>query len=151
MISCLSWQPPVNDQRKITPDKDTQGLAYESFQGSTNARQLVYYQTGPDHPWTVVITLPYEVILGQALQIATQLAVVLALAMLLSGGYLLLLGRSVTQPLTDLAQAAQQIAGGSLDTPIRTRGADEIGRLGKAFGQMQSSLKLRLDELSLLL
>lgn len=150
-IRLKSWNPPANERRQITPRNDTPGFVFLGFQGSTNARQLVYYLTGPDHPWTVVITLPYEVILGQALQIAAQLAAVMAIAMLLSGGYLLLLGQTVTQPLTDLAKAAQKIASGSLDTPIRTRGADEIGRLGRAFGQMQSSLRLRLDELSLLL
>ena len=51
----------------------------------------------------------------------------------------------------DLLRASQDIAGGQLTTSIEPQGDDEIGRLGHAFGQMQLSLKRRLDELSLLL
>ena len=76
--------------------------------------------------------MPYEVILGQALQISAQLAVVLFAALLLFGLYLLSLGHSVTQPLTELARASQRIASGSLNTPVRTQGDDEIGRLGRS-------------------
>jgi PAS domain S-box-containing protein len=145
------WASPAGQERMIKTDNNIAGEAYEGLQGNTNARQLVYYQTGPDHPWTVVITVPYEVILGQALQIASQLAVILTAALLLFGLFLIFLGRSITQPLTDLAQASQEIASGSLNTPIAAHGDDEIGRLSEAFGQMQISLKRRLDELSLLL
>ncbi|MGW8319435.1 MAG: ATP-binding protein, partial [Candidatus Promineifilaceae bacterium] len=76
---------------------------------------------------------------------------VLGAAMLLFGGYLVLLGSSITRPLADLLHASQEIAGGSLNTAIETRGDDEIGHLGQAFRQMQTSLKRRYDELSLLL
>jgi len=146
-----SWAPPANGRREIGNRNGLPGTAFEGLQGSTNARQLIYYLPGPDHPWSVVITVPYEVILEQALQIAAQLAIVLIGAMVLFGALLLWLGRSITSPLTELAHASQEIAGGSLDTPINPQGDDEIGRLGLAFGQMQLSLKRRLDELSLLL
>ncbi|MGH2537639.1 MAG: ATP-binding protein [Candidatus Promineifilaceae bacterium] len=145
------WTPPPISERLIRVGADIPGVAYRAPEGSTNARQIVYYQRGPGHPWTLVIAMPYEVILEQALQIAGQMALVLGTAMALFGGYLLLIGRSVTQPLTELAQAAQRIAGGSLDTPIRGRGSDEVGRLGRAFAQMQSSLKRRIDDQALLL
>lgn len=145
------WSSPDGGQPQISSADGLPGSAFEDREGSTNARQLVYAQTGPDHPWTVVITMPYEVILGQALQISAQLAVVLFAALFLFGLYLLSLGHSVTQPLTELARASQRIASGSLNTPVRTQGDDEIGRLGRSFGHMQISLKKRLDELSLLL
>ncbi|UCG23515.1 MAG: HAMP domain-containing protein [Chloroflexota bacterium] len=145
------WAVPTGDARKIDTDDQALGEAYVGLQASTNARQLVYHQTGPDHPWTVVITVPHEAILDQALQIAGRLEIVLVVALLVFGLFLILLGRSVTQPLTDLAQASQEIASGSLNTSIATHGDDEIGRLSEAFGQMQISLKRRLDELSLLL
>lgn len=146
-----NWAPPANIRREIGNSAGLPGTAFEGLQGSTNTRQLIYYLSGPDHPWSVVITVPYEVILEQALQIAAQLAIVLIGAMVLFGALLLWLGRSITSPLTELAHASQEIAGGSLDTPINPQGDDEIGRLGLAFGQMQLSLKRRLDELSLLL
>jgi PAS domain S-box-containing protein len=145
------WEPPINGRREIGTGDGLPGTAFEGLQGSTNARQLIYYLPGPDHPWSVVITVPYEVILEQALRIASQLAIVLIGAMVLFGALLLWLGRSISSPLTELAHISQEIAGGSLDTPINPQGDDEIGRLGHAFGQMQLSLKRRLDELSLLL
>ncbi|MCI0396396.1 MAG: ATP-binding protein, partial [Chloroflexi bacterium] len=145
-----AWQPPETGHRLI-PVEDEPGVAYEGRAGNTNARQLVYYQTGPNHPWTVVVTLPYEIVLELALEISARLTLVLMAALVLFGVYLLVLGRSITQPLTELAQVSQRIAGGSLNTPIQTQGDDEIGRLGQAFAQMQISLKKRLDELSLLL
>jgi hypothetical protein len=86
------WSSPDSGQNQLPFADGLPGSAFEDREGSTNARQLVYFQTGPDHPWTVVITMPYEVILGQALQISAQLAIVLFAAMLLFGGYLLSLG-----------------------------------------------------------
>ena len=145
------WSLPDGGQRQVPSAGGFPGSAFEDRESSTNARQLVYAQNGPDHPWTVVITMPYEVILGQALQISTQLAVILFAAMFLFGLGLLYLGHSVTQPLAELARASQRIASGSLNTPVRAQGDDEIGRLGRSFGHMQISLKKRLDELSLLL
>ncbi len=145
------WPGPAGEERTIDAGDAFPGQAYEGLRASTNTRQLVYYQTGPDHPWTVIITVPYQVILGQALRIAGQLAIVLLAALLVFGGFLMLLGRSITTPLTELARASQEIAGGSLNTPIATQGDDEIGRLSNSFSQMQSSLKRRVDELSLLL
>jgi PAS domain S-box-containing protein len=146
-----TWNPPDSPPEKIELSAGTVGRAYLGLEGNTNARELVYYQEGPSHPWTIVITVPYEVILQMAIQISGQLVVVLVTAMLLFAGYLYFLGRSITQPLTELAFASQRIAGGSLNIPITTQGNDEIGHLGQAFRQMQVSLKQRLDELGLLL
>ncbi|MGD8584393.1 MAG: ATP-binding protein [Chloroflexota bacterium] len=145
------WSGPAGEERTIETNDAFGGRAYEGLRASTNTRQLVYYQTGPDHPWTVVITVPYQVILGQSLRIAGQLAIVLVAALVVFGAFLMFLGRSITKPITDLARASQEIAGGKLNTPIARQGDDEIGRLSDAFGQMQVSLKRRVDELSLLL
>lgn len=146
-----NWDPPASDQLAISTPKESLGFAYEGVNGSTNTRQLVFFQEGPNHPWTIVINLPYEVVLDQALQISGQLALVLLAALILFGGLLLFIGRSITGPLTELVRASQQIADGKLNTAINPRGDDEIGRLGTAFGQMQIALRHRLDELSLLL
>jgi PAS domain S-box-containing protein len=145
-----TWNPPDRSERLIDAG-NAPGTAYEGRAGDTNVRELVYYQTGPDHPWTVVIAVPYSVVLSLALQIGASLLLIGAVAMGLLGLYLLFVARSVTGPLNELMLASQSIAGGSLNTPIRTLGEDELGRLGQAFGQMQRALKKRLDELSLLL
>ncbi|MDX1615866.1 MAG: ATP-binding protein, partial [Candidatus Promineifilaceae bacterium] len=144
-----SWRPPESSRRLAV---DTlAGQAFRSVQGSSNARELIYFQRGPGHPWTTVISLPYEVILDQSAQITGRLALVLSVAMVAIGGYLVFMGRSVTGPLSSLVRASQQIAAGKLNTTIDDSGTDEIGRLGKSFVQMQRALKDRLDEQALLL
>lgn len=146
-----TWTPPESSRRAITVDTAVPGVAYEGRQGNTNARELVYYLTEPIHPWTVVVTVPYEVVLSMALQIGRQLTGVLVVGMIIFAVNLLYLGRSITRPLNELLLVSQRIAGGSLNTPIRSQGDDEVGQLARAFAQMQLSLKKRLDELSLLL
>ncbi len=66
---------------------------------------------------------------------------------------LLLLGiiwvsRRITRPLTSLAAATEEIAGGNFHTALPAeRGRDELGRLVTAFSAMQSQLERYVDEL----
>ncbi len=65
-------------------------------------------------------------------------------AALAAGGVALLLGGllvyQITAPLGELARAAGRIAGGDLETRVRIRSSDELGRVGAAFNQMAASL-----------
>ncbi|MCB8944850.1 MAG: PAS domain S-box protein [Ardenticatenaceae bacterium] len=155
------WERPFNDsQRTINTDSTAagrdngrdNGRAYQSRQESSNARELVYEITGSNPAWTVVITVPYEVVLRLAWSIGWPLGLVLIIFAGLFYFNLDKIGREITEPITELVQASKTIAaGGSLTNPIPTDRDDELGQLGQAFAQMQRSLKQRLDELSLLL
>ena len=57
--------------------------------------------------------------------------IVLIVAMLL----ILLISRSLTRPLTQLAGAAEDIAGGNYSRRVGIKGSDEIGTLGAAWSQ----------------
>jgi two-component system, OmpR family, sensor histidine kinase BaeS len=61
----------------------------------------------------------------------------LAVAMLL----VVLVGRSLTQPLTQLASAAEDIAAGNYSRRVGIRGEDEIGMLGTAFDRMAEAVE----------
>ncbi len=61
----------------------------------------------------------------------------LVLAMLL----ILLVSRSLTRPLTQLAGAAEDIAAGNYSRRVRIRGHDEIGMLGAAFNRMAEAVE----------
>ena len=127
------------------------GWAYESRNRADNTRQLVYYLPVEGFPWAVVILLPYEVVLEQATQIATPL---LLLQLLMGGGLVIVIPlatRWLTRPLTQLAAAADRIAEGDLDHPVRIPGDDEVARVGDAFEGMRVRLRDRLGDLSLLL
>ena len=62
-----------------------------------------------------------------------------------------LLMRTLTKSLIHLANRADEISRGDLESRIEIKGVDEIGRLGTAFERMRISLKSRLDELDTLL
>jgi PAS domain S-box-containing protein len=99
----------------------------------------------------VVICLPYEVVLEQARQIATPL---LGLQVLLGGGLVVVISlvtNWVTQPLQQLATAADRIAEGDLSYSVDIPGQDEVARVGDAFEDMRARLKDRMEDLSLLL
>ena len=149
-------QPPAAFQRTINTDSTENGLsngrAYQSRQETSNARELIYEITGSNPAWTVVIAVPYEVVLRLAWSIGWPLGLVLIVFAGFFYANLNKIGREITEPITELVQATKTIAsGGSLTNPIPTDRDDELGQLGQSFAQMQRALKQRLDELSLLL
>jgi PAS domain S-box-containing protein len=146
-----SWSPSVDQPPREVASLGLAGVSYLGYEASTTGRELVHYQVASDFPWTVVVRLPYEAVVGQAMQIVGQIALNLALAVVLLGAYLFALGRSVARPLNELADVSLEFAGGNLSATIKAEGEDEIGRLGYSFRQMQAALRFRLDELSLLL
>jgi signal transduction histidine kinase len=54
---------------------------------------------------------------------------------------------SVRKPLLHLTRAAERLASGDLETPITSKGRDEIGKLGRAFESMRRSLSTSRDEI----
>lgn len=131
--------------------EDGRGWVRESRDSLTNARQFVCQVGVEGHPWSVVIRVPYAVVLGRATSIAAPLfAGLLFLAGVASLVFLVVVGR-LTRPLNLLAAAAGRIAAGDLEHPVHVYGEDEVGQLAAAFEKMRVSLKARLEDLSLLL
>ena len=130
---------------------DGRGWVREGLDSLTNARQLVCQVGVEGYPWSVVIQLPYEVVLETALHIASPLLGLLFLVTGVAAVVLLAITSQLTRPLNLLADAAGRIAAGNLDNPIRVRGEDEVARLGQALEKMRLSLRDRLHDLSLLL
>ncbi len=143
------WSLPATIGRRY--DTDFSGFAYESRDGVTNAREIVYFLPDEISSWGIVTETPYEVALGIALNIAAPLLIAIAVASLLFVAYLLYLGNAIVAPINQLGRASKAIAEGSLDTAIMVDGEDEIGRLATNFQTMQRSLKERVGDLSLLL
>lgn len=147
-----AWEAGQPDETASLVEKELLGEAYESRNPRDNTRQLVYeLPVEGFSDWRVVIRLPYEVVLEQAMQIATPLLIlqvllgaVLVVAISLVTGW-------VTLPLQQLAAAAGRIAEGNLDQPVQVPGSDEVARVGDAFEGMRVRLKDRLEDLSLLL
>lgn len=141
------WTVPDSPPRVYQTE---QGLAYEQVSG-VGTREIVYHLPVKGHSWSVVIRVPYAVVLAQATEISTPLLLILVVVALVSFAAIPVLTHRLTRPLQDLAAAAGQIASGRLEVPVRVSGEDEVGRLGTVFEQMRIRLQERLAELSLLL
>ncbi len=126
------------------------GQAYEGI-GYNGTRQLVYFRDGPDHPWVIVIIVPYERVLTLATEVAVPLAAILGTGGFILAGVLAYLIGRLNRPLVALSEAASAMAHRDLDSPVLVTGEDEVGRLGEAFEHMRQVLRDRLSELQLLL
>lgn len=143
-----TWQPEAVPL--ITHEATQWGQAYEDLSPPHNLQRLVYYRPVKGYPWTVVIELPYEVILRQAMDISTPLMIRLLILANVAIVVLFFAARYLMRPVEQLAEVAGQIAAGRLDAAVEAGGVDEVGRLRTAFERMRLSLRERLDQLSLL-
>lgn len=136
---------------RCVADAQPEGLICEGRDPVRNTRELLYTLPADGHPWSVVIRLPYAVVLEQARQVAVPL---LLLQTVFGAGLVtatvFLIGR-ITNPLRRLVGAAELIATGTLTEAVQVTGFDEVGRLGAAFEDMRGRLKERMSDLSLLL
>ncbi|NWE76824.1 methyl-accepting chemotaxis protein [Pseudomonas yamanorum] len=74
--------------------------------------------------------------------------ILLILATALTMLFAWLLTRSITQPISQALDAAEEIAEGNLTRPIKVEGNDEAGRLLLAMAKMQDKLKDTLQRIS---
>ena len=109
---------------------------------------FIFTQPLGDRPFVLTAVCPAEDIYGKysRMQWFLLLRGVGGVALLLLVLYMVV-GRHL-RPLHRLADSAQAIADGDLDTPIAdTRGEDESGRLQNSLAKMQTALKARMTEM----
>lgn len=116
------------------------GEAYQHTAENGETR-LIYHRRVAGQPWSVVIMVPYEVVMDLAVKISVPLLILLALMTLAVTALILLVISHLTRPLQMLAEASGQIASGELTAQVKVGGEDEVGRLGAAFEQMRVRLK----------
>jgi two-component system phosphate regulon sensor histidine kinase PhoR len=58
------------------------------------------------------------------------------------------LARQLVEPIDDLTRVAAEMSSGGLNTAVRPRGPDEIGRLGEMFNRMADRLRTTITTLS---
>lgn len=89
----------------------------------------------------VMLAEQHEAELSKTQQAATNATLLSALiAVLLGVIAALFIGRNLIQPLLDLTESAEKIAGGNLDLRATTKRHDEIGALAMAFNSMTAQL-----------
>lgn len=69
-----------------------------------------------------------------------------AVALLITGVLVIILARTITNPVKEITEQATLMAAGDFDRQVDVRSHDEIGRLGKAFNHLASHLKMALAQ-----
>ncbi len=77
----------------------------------------------------------------KALAARHQMYMMLLIAILVSGAFMLLTGRWILRPITQLIRSANEIKQGNLDLVVQSTSSDEIGQLSRAFNDMAASLR----------
>jgi PAS domain S-box-containing protein len=96
--------------------------------------------------WSVVMTVPNDVSIQLAGQIALPTLGVLLLITAVAVPLAAAAVRTVTRPLEGLLTSVEQIGRGALDDPIEPQGEAEIMRLSEGVEEMRSRLQRRLAE-----
>jgi signal transduction histidine kinase len=90
----------------------------------------------------VVVAQPQALVASAAAgELASRLLEAGGAALLVAMLLILLVSRSLTRPLTQLASAAEDIAAGNYSRRVGIRGHDEIGMLGAAFNRMAEAVE----------
>ncbi|MBC8338639.1 MAG: PAS domain S-box protein [Alphaproteobacteria bacterium] len=98
--------------------------------------------------WFLVIVYPKHLVSAVAFQTA-QIILLLGFASLLIEIFIFyrVLKKDISEPLVDLAGAADKIADGDLSVRLETRYDDELGRFAKSFNVMTESVESRTSQL----
>jgi signal transduction histidine kinase len=101
---------------------------------------LVASRTLSRRPWTVFVEAPLEDFLGPLRSVKNEAALTGLLGGAILVCILLLVVRSITQPIAALVAAARRIGEGDLTYRLAKTGPDELGTLSHAFNEMAERL-----------
>ncbi|MDH4186840.1 MAG: cell wall metabolism sensor histidine kinase WalK [Nitrospira sp.] len=92
--------------------------------------------------------LPMTTFDREVAKLHRNLALAFGIAFLIAVALSIGLARSITKPLSDIAIAARQLAGGNHEARIRTGSRDEVGLLAGTLNHMTDQLRTKIHELS---
>ncbi|MDH5639954.1 MAG: cell wall metabolism sensor histidine kinase WalK [Nitrospira sp.] len=114
----------------------------------TMYRALVMTGSAQTGPIIIRVGLPMVLLDQDIDQLKHNILIALGIAFLTALSLTIWLARSLTQPLSDIAQAAQRLASGSQTAPIKTAAQDEVGLLAATLNQLADQLHAKIGELS---
>lgn len=98
---------------------------------------------------TLTVSVPASIVMDKARENAMIfIGMVVLFFILLTLIVNLFFSRMVVRPIKSLAENANEISLGKLDTQINTSGGDEIALLAKAFKRMNISIKMAFEQLT---
>ncbi|MEN6462924.1 MAG: SpoIIE family protein phosphatase [Syntrophomonas sp.] len=119
------------------------------FKSLTNAENgWLAYVPVPSTGWSIGVFFPREELMARVLKLSRVQFGLGICGFLLLLLIILIISRSITQPLRQLDEVAQMLAGGNMDPPIPLlSGDDEIAHLCSSFDVMRNEIKLYMEML----
>lgn len=119
--------------------KGESGVAEYEYAGT---HKIVAFAPVPGTKWSFAINVPSAEVMG-AISSLTMISLVTIIVVLIIAGFIILwFARRIAKPIQLLEEEANRIASGDIsDTHLNIDSNDEIGRLGKSFGQMEENLR----------
>ncbi|MEC2074306.1 methyl-accepting chemotaxis protein [Alkalihalophilus marmarensis] len=108
--------------------------------------KYMVYTTNEMTGWKVAGTMFEEEVDQAALPIFLTTIAIIALSILIGAVAVYFIIRSIVQPIRKLTDTAEIVSKGDLTQEINVQSKDEIGQLGTAFNNMQTSLKELIHE-----
>lgn len=95
--------------------------------------------------YTVISNMPWIEFYSLILILIVILVVIFVLGLILIVFNIRRSAANLTKPILELNQSAQQLAAGDLDVHLQITAEDEIGELGRSFGETVNRLKTYID------
>jgi PAS domain S-box-containing protein len=105
---------------------------------------MIVYRWLPERQLCLIVKMDQAEALAPALALRNNILLMSVLALFAASFLAFWLARTITRPLQQLAEAAQEIGSGKLETRIEVKTRDEIGQLAGAFVQMTENLQKTL-------
>ena len=148
-VSIVSGQEVLaSTERQPPPPPSGLGSSTErSFRVEVLGAEAARAQRLPFGDMAVVALTPRDPIADLSRQVLLSELILLALALLITGGLAYSLARLITRPLDELSAGAEAIAEGRFEYQIPVRSRDEVGQLAMAFNDMTARLEDTITEL----
>ncbi|MCX7839488.1 MAG: GAF domain-containing protein [Anaerolineae bacterium] len=114
------------------------------------ATEVIAFAPMKRAPWGVVIRQTEAEAFAPSRQLQGQIVFIGVLSVIGAVVLVWLTTRSVIAPVQNLTRAAQRIAHGDLETPVRIARGDEIGLLARSFDEMRARLQASIAEIQAL-
>lgn len=114
------------------------------------ATEVIAFAPMKRAPWGVVIRQTEAEAFAPSRQLQGQIVLIGVLSVIGAVVLVWLTTRSVIAPVQNLTRAAQRIAHGDLETPVRIARGDEIGWLARSFDEMRARLQASIAEIQAL-
>jgi diguanylate cyclase (GGDEF)-like protein len=98
-------------------------------------------------PMRIMLLADMDEAMAPTRRLVRQILLLAALAATVALLLAVVVGRGISRPVTELAQAARRIGGGDYAEPLPVRGSDELAQLATAFNAMQSGIAQREERI----